>query len=188
MGEIDLDQAFRQYSPYVARICIRLLGRDSDVDDCVQQVFLIAAKGVSRIRDPEALKGWLATVAVRVARKRIRARRFKAFLHLDETPEYDRLAAPGATPEERAMLSRVYAALDGFPADDRTAWLLRYVEGEKLERVAELCDCSLATAKRRIARAHQTLSKVIGDGTVSSGDPKPPVALSEEKAKLEGAE
>jgi RNA polymerase sigma-70 factor (ECF subfamily) len=33
------------------------------------------------------------------------------------------------------------------------AWELRYVDGHKLEQVASLCDCSLATAKRRIAAA-----------------------------------
>ena len=37
------------------------------------------------------------------------------------------------------------------------AWTLRAVEGHELEMVAQLTQCSLATAKRRIARAQQWL-------------------------------
>ena len=54
-------------------------------------------------------------------------------------------------------MSEVYGALDGLPARERVAWTLRHVEGESLEQVALLCDCSLATAKRRIASAHEKL-------------------------------
>jgi RNA polymerase sigma-70 factor (ECF subfamily) len=39
------------------------------------------------------------------------------------------------------------------------AWTLRHVEGESLEEVAVLCDCSLATAKRRIASAHEKIKQ-----------------------------
>jgi RNA polymerase sigma-70 factor (ECF subfamily) len=55
-------------------------------------------------------------------------------------------------------LAKVYAVLDALPSDERVAWSLRHVEGERLERVAELCGCSLATAKRRIAAAHQRIA------------------------------
>ena len=41
------------------------------------------------------------------------------------------------SPERRALLSRVYSALEQIPIDARLAWTLRYVEGQKLEQVAE---------------------------------------------------
>jgi RNA polymerase sigma-70 factor (ECF subfamily) len=47
--------------------------------------------------------------------------------------------------------------------EHRVAWTLRYVEGEKLERVAEHCGCSLATAKRRIAAAHAKIQSELED-------------------------
>jgi RNA polymerase sigma-70 factor (ECF subfamily) len=43
------------------------------------------------------------------------------------------------------------------------AWLLRHVEGERLQDVALACGCSLATAKRRIASAQAALAGVIDD-------------------------
>ena len=47
--------------------------------------------------------------------------------------------------------------LQTVPPDDRIAWTLRHVERHRLEAVAELCGCSLATVKRRILRAQRFL-------------------------------
>ena len=63
-----LEAAFRRYSRYVAAVALRLLGRDDEVDDVVQEVFLAALRGLERLREPEAVKGWLATVTVRPPR------------------------------------------------------------------------------------------------------------------------
>jgi RNA polymerase sigma-70 factor (ECF subfamily) len=161
-GPLTLEQAFRRYSPYVAKVALRLLGRDSEVDDVVQDVFLIAIKGLAALREQDAIKGWLATVTVRVVRKKLRARRVKAWLRLDDAPDYADVAAPGATAEERALLSRVYAVLDAQSADERIAWTLRNVEREKLEDIAEICGCSLATVKRRVSAAQEAIEEALG--------------------------
>src|SRR4051812_49898973 len=91
IAPLELAAAFRLYARYVAAIALRLLGRDDEVDDVVQEVFLSAAGGLGRLRDPEALKGWLATVTVRLAGRRLRARRMRAWLHLDRAPSYEAL-------------------------------------------------------------------------------------------------
>jgi RNA polymerase sigma-70 factor (ECF subfamily) len=159
----ELDAAFRSYARYVAAVALRLLGRDDELDDVVQEVFLIAVRGLGRLREPEAVKGWLATVTVRVAGRRLRRRRLRALVGLDRGAGYEEIAASGASQEERALLGRVYRVLDGMPVKERLAWLLRHVEGERLEAVAELCGCSLATAKRRIAAAQKILDEALRD-------------------------
>jgi RNA polymerase sigma-70 factor (ECF subfamily) len=58
----------------------------------------------------------------------------------------------------------VYQLLEALPIEQRLAWSLRYVEGEKLEAVAEQCGCSLATAKRRISAAHARMQAEFDDG------------------------
>jgi len=161
---LDLDTLFRRYAPYVAAVAHRLLGRDDDVDDTVQEVFLAAVRGLSRIRDPGAVKAWLARIAVRSARRRLRKRRLRAFFGLDEPAVYESVADGGASPDQKAILSRVYGVLDSMPANHRIAWSLRYVEGEPLETVATLSGCSLATAKRRIAAAAKTIDEAFADG------------------------
>jgi len=162
--ELDFEELFRQYAPYVASIGYRLLGRDEEVDDLVQDVFLAAHRGLGRLRNREAVKGWLATVSVRLARRRLRARRVRTFLHLDATRDYLDVADRSASPADRALLARVYQILDDLPANDRLAWSLRHVQGEKLERVAELCQCSLATAKRRIKAAQVAIEREVSHG------------------------
>jgi RNA polymerase sigma-70 factor (ECF subfamily) len=159
----DLDALFRRYAPYVAAVAHRLLGRDEEVDDTVQEVFLAAVRGVHAVRDPAAIRGWLARIAVRAARERLRKRRMRSFFGLDDPVAYESVVDAGASSEQRALVARVYRLLDGIPADQRIAWALRYIEGEPLESVAVLCGCSLATAKRRIAAAAKRLNEAFSD-------------------------
>jgi RNA polymerase sigma-70 factor (ECF subfamily) len=158
-----LEAAFRAYARYVGAVAYRILGRDEEVDDVVQDVFLAGWKGLGALRDGDLAKQWLRTVTVRIASRRLRRRRLRGFLGLDERG-YEDVAAGGASPEQRALLGSVYRALDGLPVAERVAWTLRHVEGLDLATVAESCGCSLATAKRRIAGARARLDEVLGDG------------------------
>jgi RNA polymerase sigma-70 factor, ECF subfamily len=160
----SVDSLFRRHSPFVAKVAIRLLGRDDEVDDVVQDVFLAATRGVGDVVEPEAIRGWLATVTVRVARRKLRARRVRHWLGLDRAPSYDSIASPAASPEQRALIGRVYLALDELPVNQRLAWALRHLEGQKLDSIAEACGCSLATAKRHIVAAQAHIERELGDG------------------------
>jgi RNA polymerase sigma-70 factor (ECF subfamily) len=157
---LDASALYRRYAPYVAAIGIRILGRDDELDDLVQDAFMGALRGLRDVRDPAAIKGWLARITVRLAVRRLRQRRLRRLLHLDQdVADYDSLAAPGATAEERILIARVYRILDGLAAGDRAVWVLRYVEGEKLERIVDLCGCSLSTAQRRLRRAQAAVDR-----------------------------
>jgi RNA polymerase sigma-70 factor (ECF subfamily) len=160
---MDLDALFERFAPYVASIGKRLLGREDEVDDLVQEVFLSAVRGIHGLRDPDAAKAWLATVAVRNAHRRLRRRRVLRWLGLADEVSPDDLVDESVSPERRAKLVRVYALLDRLPPDQRIAWILRHVEGERLDVVARLCGCSLATAKRRITAAHDFLEGSLGE-------------------------
>lgn len=155
---------YRRYCPYVAAVILRLQGRTNDVDDLVQDVFVEAARGIAGLREPDAIKGWLATIAVRLVRRRLRRRRLGGFFGLDVEADYSQLVDPKASPADRLFAIEVYAVLDQLPVDDRLALALHLIEGEKLEAVARLCGCSLATTKRRIARAQAALKARLGDG------------------------
>ena len=159
----DLDSIFQSYSGYVASIVLRLLGRESDVEDVVHDVFLAAMRGLKELRDPQAAKWWLKTVAVRTARRRLRQRRFLTFLSFEHEDDYQGLIASGPSPEDGVLLARVYQVLDGVRANERIAWTLHVVEGERLEDVAQLCGCSITTAKRRIAATRGQIRQALGD-------------------------
>jgi len=163
-GHVDLDELYRRYAPYVAVIATRILGRDDELDDLVQDVFLGALRGISGLRDAHAIKGWLAKVTVRVAVRRLRRRKLLRALYLEgEGTPYEELAADGASPEHRAMLAKIYRVLDQLPAATRVIWLLRNVLGEPLHIIVEISGCSQSTVQRRLRDADALLAKELHD-------------------------
>lgn len=166
-GPIPVELLYSRFAPYVAAIASRILGREGEVQDVVQDVFAAAVRGLRDRSDPARVRGWLAKVAVRTSMRKLRARRFWSLFDLDEAPNYSKLADPAAGPYERQLVEEVYQALDEVGAAERVAWVLRHVEGESLERVAELCECSLATAKRRIKRAHDAIRHRLDEPPIS---------------------
>jgi RNA polymerase sigma-70 factor (ECF subfamily) len=150
----SFDVLYRRYAPYVGSIAVRLLGRDGEVDDLVQDVFVEVLRGLERLREPAAFKGWLAQITVRTATRRLRQRNLRRVLHLpDLQPEYASLAAATATPDQRALIAQVYRVLDRLPAKTRVIWILRNVLDEPLHAVAALAECSQSTVQRRLIDA-----------------------------------
>jgi RNA polymerase sigma-70 factor (ECF subfamily) len=158
-----LDAVYRAHARYVATLALRVLGRDSDVDDVVHDVFVAAARGLDALRDVQAMRGWLGVVTVRVARRRLGTRRLLSLFGLEPETDYGELASPDASPDQRAQVAQLYRVLDALPAAERLAWALRHIEGEPLDEVARLCGCSLATVKRRITAAQQLIDRRLGD-------------------------
>jgi RNA polymerase sigma-70 factor, ECF subfamily len=159
----DLGDLFERYAPYVGTIALRLLGRPHEVDDLVQDVFLAAHRGLKRVETDAEVRGWLARVTVRMARRRMHRLRLRGFWSTADQPRFERIADRAASPEHQATIAAVYRVLDRQSPNHRIAWVLRNVEGRPLAEVAELCGCSLATAKRRISATQAALEEVFGD-------------------------
>ncbi len=163
-ADLPLGELYVRFAPYVAAIASRILGRASEVEDVVQDVFASAVVGLRRRDALFSVRSWLATVTVRSAMKQLRRRALWSYFDLAEPAQYGELVDPGADPEERQLVIEVYRALDGIPARQRVPWILRHVQGESLERTAELCGCSLATTKRRISTAHLAIQARLEGG------------------------
>jgi RNA polymerase sigma-70 factor, ECF subfamily len=151
---------YRRHATFSLNLAVRLHGNAVDVEDLVHDAFLKAHAHLGELRDPAAFRGWLGSILVRLVRTRMRRRRLLNVLGLGsgtDPVDLDAIASPEAGPETRAELAQLYALLQTMPSADRIAWTLRYVERHRLEEVAELAECSLATAKRRIARAQKFL-------------------------------
>jgi len=139
--------------PHVERLLTRMLGFCAELDDLTQEVFIRAFARITELREPESLRAWLSSIAVFVAREAIRRkrrRRWLVFLPAETRPEQP---AGAASFEARAALRVFYEVLDGFGADERIAFTLRFVEGLELTEVAHACQVSVATIKRRLKRA-----------------------------------
>jgi RNA polymerase sigma-70 factor, ECF subfamily len=150
---------YRRHAGFAFGLVVRLQGSKLDAEDVVHDAFLRVRSELTGLRDAGAFRAWLGSIVVSQVRMRLRKGRLLRALGLatQDPVDLDSLASEVAGPEVRAQLAQLYALLRVLPADERIAWTLRHVERHRLEEVAELTECSLATAKRRLLRAQQFL-------------------------------
>jgi RNA polymerase sigma-70 factor, ECF subfamily len=160
-GERGAEEAlYVRHVSYINALCMRLLGSRQEAEDATQDTFVDLLEQLGKLRDPSSVRAWLARIAVHKVHRRFRRRKLLRTLGLDRT-EYDAAAAlparTTASPEHVAELTRLAGALNQLPDTIRAAWLLRYVDGHRLEDVASLTACSLATVKRRVSEADRVV-------------------------------
>lgn len=153
---------FERYAALVERTLRRILGRELHVDlaDLIHDCFVETLASLGRLREPDALPGWIRSIAVHIAHKSIRTRRARSWLLFWEPAVIPDVPAGDADPEVRDAYVRTYAVLDRLGADDRITFVLRHVEGLELEELAAACRVSLSTIKRRLARAEQRFAAI----------------------------
>jgi RNA polymerase sigma-70 factor (ECF subfamily) len=161
------EMLYRRHAPSVLRLATRLLRSNEDASDVLQDAFVSAFEDIGALREHDAFRAWVHRIAVRLVHRRFRRRRLLAMIGLDERHDevsLESLADESASPEARVELRWLDAALLRIDDRERVAWMLRHVEGLALEEVAEACDCSLATAKRRIAAADAVVQRHLEGG------------------------
>lgn len=150
---------FRRHVRLAFGLAFRLLPRDVDADDIVQDSFLYAFGHLQTLANPQAFQAWLSSIVVRTAGKRLRRRRLQQRLGLlnHEPVDADRIVSSIAPPDVVAELRAVYSRLDRLPAEERIALVLRRVERLEIPEIAEKMRLSLSTVKRRLKAAEARL-------------------------------
>lgn len=151
-------ELFDRYGVAIHRVLLRIVGDDPEGKDLLHDTFLRALDHIGELRDPRALKSWLNRMAVFTAQEWIRARRRRG-----HSRSVDSSSEPSVSPapEAREAVRAFYAIMDRFPADERAAFILRFVEEMELTEVAGACDVSVSTARRRIRRAERRFLKLL---------------------------
>ncbi len=147
------DVLYRRHARYLFAVSARLLGNRGEAEEIVQDTFVVGFAQLGSLREPAAVRAWLAQIAVSLVKRRLRRGRLMRFLGLDRSPEdatLAALAAPDLHLDQRAELALLDRLLGRVRVPLRIAWILRRVDGLSLAEVAAACACSLATAKRRI--------------------------------------
>ncbi len=149
-------ELYRRHAQAVEGILIRVLGWNADIPDLVQEVFVRVLAGLGGFRgDHRSLKPWITRIAVHTARGWIRKRRMLRWLYLERSEDLPDASAVAATPEEMETLRRAYRVIGSLPEKERVAFALRFVADMELTEVAEACEVSLATIKRRLTSARR---------------------------------
>ncbi|MEL6545996.1 MAG: RNA polymerase sigma factor, partial [Myxococcota bacterium] len=154
----NVEALYRRYAAYVATVGMRLLGRRDEAEDLVQDVFFDVHRQLSGLQNPAAAKAWLRKIAVRKSIVRLRKRRVREWVGLDDGEAGEPSVA--ASQDDRVAFLQLYRRLDRLPTQQRVAWTLRRLDGMPLNDVAEACGKSLATVKRWISSADEQLEEL----------------------------
>src|SRR6476646_3293217 len=148
---------YERYARQIYSYCLHQLGNREEAEDATQSTFLNAFRGFKRGVDPEFESAWLYKIAQNVCltrqRSSFRRRRIEAPGDLDAMQ--DVLPSPEADADELIGLPQ---ALDGLPAQQRRALLLREWQGLSYKEIAEELDLSQAAVETLLFRARRSLA------------------------------
>jgi RNA polymerase sigma-70 factor (ECF subfamily) len=145
----------------VAATAWRLLGNREDARDAAQEVFLRAFKYLKTYRPEQDFHGWLYRITVNVCRDMMRARSKAGSQTAPANSEgevfaLDTLAGESDT-EEAAVLAQqraiVRRAIETLPEKERTALVLRDLEGLSTDEVARFMGSRPATVRSQVSTA-----------------------------------
>jgi RNA polymerase sigma-70 factor (ECF subfamily) len=146
---------YERYAGAVHRTLRSAVGPDPDLPDLLQEVFIRALDSIAQLEDYARLRSWLTGIAVFSARALIRRRARRRWLSLFSPQRVASAEQAPPSSEARLALREVYNLLDRLPINERMAFALRIIDGMTLPEAAEACGVSLATFKRRVARAER---------------------------------
>lgn len=152
-------EAWRRFAPMVLVTAERALGSKAEADDLAQEVFYRVFRRAKTLRDPDSLRSFIYSVAIRVLKSQLRFRRARSWLsfHGPETLADDQHFTLDV--ESRDLLRKLYALLDRLSPRDRVVFFLRRVESMTIEEIATAMDLSASTVKRSMANASSKLSR-----------------------------
>jgi RNA polymerase sigma-70 factor (ECF subfamily) len=139
------------------RWAARLGGPGIDVEDVVQDVFLVAKRRLSSFDGPAKITTWLFRTTEKVVRAARRKQRLRRWLSLSSEDGAVGMGATGPTPaealEQQREIGEVYRVLDRLPARQRRVLILFELEGLSTQEIAELLGARVGTVRVWLFRA-----------------------------------
>lgn len=153
------EAVYRLHGPFLFALATRLLGSREQASDVFQDSFVRAIEKIHTLRDPKALRSWLAQILVNRARNVIRRERFRRRLGLTTTiPESEYIPPGDFVLEGRLAWHDVTRLLHKLPPDARVAWWLQRVERYTVREVAELTGSTVDKVKKRLVAAEKKIA------------------------------
>ena len=186
MGNVELDairrvlagdrDAFRvlmdRHLPTVLRMTYRVTGNPVDAEEAAQEAFLLAYKKLSSFREQSAFGTWVYRIAMNcslnLVERRSRDLAWDAVTLEPGSPSENFAVAHGLTPEaellQREAFRRRERAMLTLTPMERTAFILRHMEEQPIQIIAEALGISANSAKQAIFRAVAKLRRELAPG------------------------
>jgi len=153
-GLPPFEQIVERYGPAVLRFCAARAG-PADAEDCFQETMLAALRAYAEVRDANAVRSWLFSIAARKAIDQHRARA--------RSPQPVEALEPlavthGPAPRDAGLWARV----ERLPEKQRQALSLRYLGELSHREIAGVMGTTDAAARRNVFEGLSRLRREIG--------------------------
>ncbi|MBL8746931.1 MAG: sigma-70 family RNA polymerase sigma factor [Phycisphaerae bacterium] len=171
--EAAFEQLILSASPRLLALARRMMSREEDARDAVQDAFLSAFKSIDRFDGRSQLTTWLHRITVNACLMKRRSQRRRPERSIEDLlPQFlddghhRSPARPWKTPpadslEQAETLDLVRARIDELPEPYREIIILRDIEELDTDETASLLDLSAAAVKTRLHRARQALRTLL---------------------------
>ncbi len=158
-------ELYRRHAQAVYGRLTRLLGRDAEREDLLQQVFSELFVGLHRFRGDAQLQTYIYRIATNIAYDHLKRRSRRRWFSDGVGDEVDERPAAQRSPESIAALQQeldtVSRYIERLKPKKRIALLLRVGEGLSLEEIGEQVGARVSTVAKRIKYARQDLARMI---------------------------
>lgn len=164
--EVACAELVAAHQRMVYGLAFNLLGNRDDALDLSQDVFLRVFRTLSSFRGQSALRTWIYRIVVNQARNRQRwwRRRHRAeqvsledYLRNFGDLEARQDILPDRLLASKETAAKIWQAMDRLSFEQRTALILREVDGLRYDEIAYSLDIAVGTVKSRLTRARQAL-------------------------------
>jgi RNA polymerase sigma-70 factor (ECF subfamily) len=159
-----LDEVIRVNEGRIRRLVYRLAGwNGAEVDDVVQEVFIVAATSARKFDGRSSLATWLTRVAINKCRTERRRRVLRARYWKRLAVERRKVDADEHAAEVTERAGRVVEEVRKLSGKYREVVVLRYLEGIEIEEVAKILNISRGAVEVRLHRAREVLRGTLAD-------------------------
>jgi len=165
MGLEPFEAVMSAHHAEIVRYLRRVTFRSADAEDLSQETFLRAFRAYRALPGDANVRAWLFAIATNLFRNNLRSAKRRRAAHdvvKSRGREHD-----GEGPEGAALFNEARAAveqvIDGLPAKQRAAFVLRKVHELPYEDIAKSLDCSADSARAHVFQAFRKIRKTLGD-------------------------
>jgi RNA polymerase sigma-70 factor (ECF subfamily) len=159
------ERLIEEYADRIYNVALRLTGNRADAEDAMQEAFLSAYKAWSSFRGESSPRTWLYRIAVNAALMRLRSQHPTEYM--SELPPEEDVRDWSANIVEIAERSeiqeRVLTGIGLLEPDQRSALVLRDVDGLSTAEAAEALEISEQALKSRLHRARALLRQYLAE-------------------------
>jgi RNA polymerase sigma-70 factor, ECF subfamily len=158
-----VEEVYRDHADFVWA-CLQRFGiRDRDLDDALQEVFVVVHQRLGSFRGEARLTTWLYSICLRVAAAHRRRGYVRRELQVDAID--DPIDEQGMSPEggvaERERRRILAAILDELDLEKRAVFVMFEIDELSCEEIASIVGAPLGTIYSRLHAARRAFEKAI---------------------------